>query len=356
MTLKIITLDSMQVAARKRRGLGEMQDIPKAKFQDGFDLKSQFRVKGNVAEFINAGDFAAAFYARQAYEVDAGRDENPQLFQPFYSIVTDSSLPETINTNILGPTGVVFLEVKEGGEVQFASVGESSKTVSLAQYAVGLAYSEKLVRFNRSWQLPIIERRFGQAHNALLNHLHLSPILTQSYGAANSTDGTALTSFLVAASMPEKYLRAFEAAITASVGDTSNPRRGPYAILCATGDLFTIERALNRVQQQGFDLQSSAIGQIRYIVAYDGWTGTRGKKSVSYTGAAVGTAHLVHLGHKDADFQGFVQQPLRRQEQPGDMKRFNLAEVIYDTWLGVYSNPLAAVEEITLPVAASGAS
>src|SRR5690606_18998163 len=87
----------------------------------------------------------------------------------------------------IGPGGVIFEEVFEGGEVKFSSIGASEYTVPIRHWATGLEYSKDLVIFNELWNVPIVERQMGVAHNALLNHLHLGPILTYSYTAANQT-------------------------------------------------------------------------------------------------------------------------------------------------------------------------
>ena len=353
MTVQVITKDSLVAKSKKARGLRETDDIPRSGFEEGFDITKHINVSKGIGEFISSDDFASAFYTRQKYEVDAGRDEEPLLYLPIYSEVVDSTLPRTLNINTLGPAGVVFVEIKEGGEVVFATVGQGSKSVTILHFATGISYTEDLFMYNELWRLPNIERQFGIAHNALLNHLHFNPIIAYGYTAANQTDGTALTSFKATADMPEKYLRAIEAAITNAVADK---RRGPYALLCATGDLFTVERALTVVAQQGFTRQSSAIGRIRALIAYDGWTGTRGKKSVSYGGASTGTAYLVDLGNKMIDFQSYAKHLLRRQTQPGDLKKFVVEEVIWDTRRGVYAGPANAVEEITWPGATDGAS
>src|SRR5690606_10825447 len=106
-------------------------------------------------------------------------------------------------------------------------------------------YSKDLVIFNSLWNVPIVERQMGVAHNALLNHLHLYPIINFNYQAANQTaavtTGTTLT---------EDYLLTIEAAITAGRTDTTNPRRGPYTLLVSSSDVFSVERALMRVPQQ----------------------------------------------------------------------------------------------------------
>jgi hypothetical protein len=244
----------------------------------------------------------------------------------------------------------------EGGEVKFATVSGDQKVVRIEQYAAGLEYSERLFLYNQLWQLAPIERQFGMAHNAALNHIHLNPILSHTYALANQTNGTTLTSFKATASMPEKYLRTLEQAMIDGINDTSNPRRGPYVLLCNTADLFTFERALRVVTQEGFDIQSTAINQIRNVIAYNGWTGTRGKKATTYSGVASGKAYLIDISMKMMDFQSYVKIPLRMTMGNPDVSRFIMSQTVYDTHLGAFAAPARAVQEITLPVAASGAA
>ncbi len=327
-----------------------MKARPQAAFKTGVDLTDHVRVTPqgvvSVAEFIGAGDFAAAFYERQRYEVDAGRDEEPQLFNTIYSPVHDGNLPETININTLGPGGFIFEQVTEGGEVKFATVGEGQKTITLYQYALGLEYTKKLFMFNQTWAFAPRERWIGTAYNALLNHIHFSPILTQTYGAANKTAASAKGSTLA-----EKTLNTLADAIIHSVTDTTNPRRGPYDLLISTSDMFLLEAGLKRRLQDGIDDKLSAANKIQNIVAYDGWSGSRGKKTVSYEGVTPGKAYLVSKQYRDTDFQSYFKQDLQSQTGDGDISRFIVEQVVYDAWFGIYANPVRAVEEITWPTA-----
>lgn len=322
--------------------------LPAARFADGVNLAEHIRLssggKYTMAE-IASDDFANAFYERQRYEVDAGRQEEPLVYQSLYSEVRDANLPKTVDVARLGPGGVVFSEITEGGEVKFATVGESNYSVPIVHYATGLEYTKDLVVFNQTWNLGIFERAAGIAWNALLNHIHLNPILSYGYAAANQTAANT-TSDVSAA---ELMLLTLEDAITNSTTDTSNPRRGPYDLLVSTSNLFMIERALKRRLQDGIDVQSSAISQIQNIIAYDGATLTRGKKAVSYSGVSAGTAYLVSKQYGSQDFQSWIKQDLMFASGPGDLSRFILEQIVGDAYLGVYANPAAAVEEVTLP-------
>ncbi len=276
--------------------------------------------------------------------MSAGRDAEPLLYTPIYNEVSDPSLPRNVSIYKLGPAGVIFDEVTEGGEVKFITVGQSNFTVPIRHYAVGLEYSKDLVVYNELWNLPIIERQAGAAFNALKNHVHLSPFLTATYGASNQTSAASDGSTLA-----ENYLRTVENAVTHAMTDTTNPRRGPYALLVSSANLFTMERALLRVPQEGLAIQSSAVGRVQQIIAYDGWSGTRGKKTVSYSGVTAGKAYLINLGFKEQDHQSYEKQPLESQSGNGDLSRFILENAVLDSYFGVYANPTASTEEITLP-------
>lgn len=326
---------------------------PTVQMPEGLDIRQHIKEMGRdekgsrIFEFVGTGDFSSEWNQRVRYEVDAGRDQEPILYTPFYSVISDPSLPKNVSLQKIGPGGVVFEEVFEGGEVKFVSVGSSEESVSIRHFGAGLEYSKDLFIFNELWNVAIVERQAGIAHNALLNHLHFGPILTFTYAAANQTAANTAGD-----SIAENYLLTLEDAITNAKADTANPRRGPYALLISSSNMFMWERALFKVAQQGFSKQSSAIDMVRAIVAYDGWTGTRGAKVTTYSGVTANKAYLVDLANRDADFVSYVKQPLELTMGNPDVSRFIREQSVWDLYYGVYSNPLRAVEEITLPTTA----
>jgi hypothetical protein len=323
------------------------QNKPKIAFPAGLNIRDHVREidQGNgqlIHEFIGTDSFGAEWQTRQRYEVDAGRVEEPLLYQPIYDIINDATLPKNVSVNQIGPGGVVFEEVFEGGEVKFSSVTSAEFSVPIRHWATGLEYSDDLLAFNELWRVPVFERAMGIAHNALENHLHLSPIISANYQAANQT------AFVTTGdSDAEDVFLTIQAGITASRTDTTNPRRGPYILLVSSADLFRIEMALTRVGQLGFTRQSSAISMVTSVIAYDGWTGTRGKKVTTYTGVTAGKAYLINTGYRGMDFQSYVKEDLVQYGTQEDVSRF-LTQVIYHSRLGVFANPLRAVEELTI--------
>jgi hypothetical protein len=321
----------------------------KVPFPAGMRLGDHLRETGKgsdghrIYEFIGTDNFGAEWNERRRYEVNAGRDEEPLLYGPIYEEIRDAGLPKNVSVQRIGPGGVVFEEVLEGGEVKFSTITSSEYAVPIKHYATGVEYSKDLVVFNELWRVPLVERAAGIAYNALLNHLHLSPILTATYAAANQT--AAVTS---GATTTEDFFLTVESAITNSKADGTNRRRGPYVLLVSSAQAFAVEKALQRVPQQGNTIQSSALDQVRSVIVYDGWTGTRGKKTVTYSGVTAGKAYLISQQYRGEDFQSFMKQDMMEAGQEEDISRF-LTQVVWDCYFGVYANPVAAVEEITWP-------
>ncbi len=335
MTIKIVSREHLS------------QSKPIRGFKPGFKLSDHVReVRGDngqqVYEFVGMGDFGANWSDRQRYEIDAGRNEEPVLYTPIYQEIRDANLPRNVAVNRLGPGGVVLNQILEGGEVQFATVGGSEFSVPILHYGVGLEYSKDLVVFNEMWNVPIVEREVGIAYNALLNHVHLNPILVYAYAAANQTafNNTGATTV-------EDVMLTIEDGIANSMTDATNPRRGPYVILCSPANLFTIEKALTTVPQQGVTLQSRAIDMVRAVIAYDGWTGTQGGITTTYSGVTSGKCYLISTQYQGREFRSYMKQDLANEGEERDLSRF-LTQTAWDTYFGVYANPIGAVEEVTI--------
>ncbi len=341
MTLKIYSKDLL---ARKRNSIA---------MPPGLVLRDHVREVrspkgGLVREFIDATDFGTEWNTRRQYEVDNGRDQEPILYTPFYSIIEDASLPKNVEIDSIGPAGVIMQQILPGGEVKFATIGSGQITVPILKYGVGLEYSEDLVLYNQLWNVAIVERQVGIAYNALLNDVHLSPFISYAYAAANQTAANT-----AGASVVENTMLTFEDAIVNARADTTNPRRGPYWILCSTADVFNIEKALITVPQVGVSLQApSARAAIRGVVAYDGWIGTMGNLSVTYTGVTAHKAYLVDTAYQAKYLRSFMKIGLTNAMGNPDVSRFVLDQIVWSTHFGAYASPIATTEEVSLPTTA----
>ena len=113
--------------------------------------------------------------------------------------------------------------------------------------------------------------------------------------------------------------------------------------------IFALERMMTRVPQVGFSVQApSALSSIRSVIVYDGWTGTRGYKVTTYPGVPAGKSYLISQQYRGQDFRSFEKQALQNEGTETDISRF-LTQSVWDSYYGVYANPLRSVTEITWP-------
>lgn len=345
----------------------ERNDIPYAEMPASFDPRSHLRAvngSGHVAEFTgaSAGQFAQGFFTRLRTEVQNGRELVPTLFENIYNIQRSADIQEveTIYTFGDDDVGVALKEVLPGGQVQWASIGGGEKTIRQRQWARGIEYTKRLIKFGKFFQMAPVERAFGRAANALQNHIHFDPILTNTYESRNQTDGGALGEpfkFRADASMVEKFHRTLDAAMAHARADTTYHRPGPYALLVSNSDVSIARMALENPAQQGFSqVSATVIDNIDLIIAYRGWHGSDGNETVDYDGVETGTAYLIDLSQAMFDFQSLYSQDWEMTDVGAEHARFVVERVLWDMWFGVYAAPERAVEEITWPEAADGES
>lgn len=344
---KLWTKDLLEVK-RKPRG-----------FKPGTKVAEQFKAPHQeggkwVREFIAPEDFGTAWTTRQQYEISAGLDMEPLLYEPLFDEYVDESFPSNVTWNTMGPNGVVFTRLLPGGETQFSSIGAGSKSIPIYDFTVGIEYSERMFVYNEFFGVQAFEREAGIASNALMNHIHLSPFLTYTYTGPNQTAASAIGSTLA-----EKTLRTLEDAITNARTDTTlavreagpNYRRGPYALLVGSGNFFTVERALNGASTVSADLQSSSRAMISDLIVYDGWSGTMNGETYTYSGVSANKAYLIDISAaaRMKYAISLIKFTLKQLNGSDDVSRLiRQQEILWDA-AGVYVNVPALAEEISLP-------
>ncbi len=314
-------------------------------FARGFDLKNvtvESDRPGVLAEFIGTGDQAQAWNERRRYEMTSGALEEPLLYETIYTTEVNNQLPMILPIFKSGDFGVIMQLVVEGGEAKAISMSGTDLTVRQQQYAALLQYT-KLMRMYNMLNLAVnAERAVGVATNALLNHAHLSPILTATYGADNQTAASA-----VGSTIQEKYINTLGDAIENSAADN---RRGPYDLIVTGANSVMVKRVLYPVPQQGITLQlPELLGDIENVIVYRGWSGTQGLKTATYAAPTAGKAYLVDKSRKMDNFYSMMKQPLMDEAGNADVSRFIEEQTVWDIHFGVTALPLNAVEEITWP-------
>jgi hypothetical protein len=307
---------------------------------DGFD-RGNYR--SMLAEMIDTAQGQMALLEKVRIDVAFGLADIPLLYGPIYErIAPPGGFPGgafqideyTLTSN------VVFLQKFEGGEVQFGTLAKGAPSVGLIQtYAAGFEWTEDMIEFDKTWNIELNNRAFGRAYNALLNHLHLSPIIAGTYGAGNSQPADATAG----ASLQEQTHRTFQGAYTETV--TATPRRTGTVLLASEANRFQIEEAL---LTPVLDSSNNPLPNvpINTIIYYDGETITRGSDVYTYAGVTPGTCFLIFPQRK---MKELIHHDLRIDIGPPDISRLVEGQQVGRARRGLYANLTESVEKITLP-------
>jgi hypothetical protein len=297
-------------------------------------------LKKPVREMITTGQGSMDLLEKVRVDVDFGLAEVPLLYQPVYEFI-GGPFPGgvvQINENTL-QGNVVFLQKFEGGEVIFGTLAKGvPSTVGIATYAAGFEWTEDMIEFDRTWDITLNNRAFGRAYNMLLNHLHLSPILSYTYTAPNQVPANA-----TGTTLSEKTLLTFMAGYTEAVGATL--QRTPSVILASETNRFQIEDALLTPVR---DTSGNPLPRVPVdtIIYYGGASITNGVKTYTYSGVTTGKAYFIFPKQR---FKELVHHDLRIDIGPADISRLIEGQQVGRARRGLYADIANSVEEITLP-------
>lgn len=280
-------------------------------------------------------------------DVEIGRESVPLLYTPIYDRKEDRNFPEVFDAKWAQRGVVVFVEHMEGEEVKFGHLqAEEGPIARIKTYAAGFEYTEDMEEYNQTFFMEEINRAMGEAHNALLNHIHLYPIFGYSYGAKNKTDvvlvdaeGNAVADAKDA--HPDLSMRA---TLRKGIADARAAKR-PGTILLVSGTrLDHVNDALGKMHVRGTDY--AALGGIDTVIAYDGWNVQVGKKEFSYPGVPTDKAYLIR---PKQGFKELIKHDLIVDANMGDLSRLVAAQIVGRSRRGTFAALDENVQEITLP-------
>jgi hypothetical protein len=300
-----------------------------------------------IGEMMTSEQTRDELLQKVVLDVELGREQVPALYGPIYERMEDANFPEQFEAKWAQYGSVIFYEHMEGGEVKFGSLAaEQGPTAFIKGYSAGFEYTKELELFNQTFNLELLNRSFGEAHNAILNHLHLNPILSFAYKAANKTavvfvdeNGKVLPD-----ATGSHYILSLRATLKKGLKDARTAKRPGTILLANSADQEDIKDALS-----SFTVGATpygALSGITDIIFYDGWDTQVGKKSLSYQAVAAGKAYLVR---PKRGFKELIKQGLQINATMGDQSRLVESQVIGDFWRGVFAAVEENVQEITFP-------
>lgn len=349
MNPRVITIDILKEERRKQTveadvpfiAPGGKQAVVKKKIVNG-EMET-FELTKPLGEMLTTPAGLYDVIQKSVIDLELGREAVPLLYGPIYRRLEDASFTEFVEIAPFIYCQVVFLEHLELEEVRFGARKVGTKdTVPIITYAAGFQITEDMVMYDKTWQITELNRAMGEAHNALLNHLHFNPILSYSYASKNKTAASSTGSTYL-----EKLRNTIKAGLIHASQDENTDtraRRKPTTLLAASANRWDIEQALQRMVIGGTEYP--AISGIDTLIFYDGWSGMVGEKSYSYTGCASTKFYLIET---QKYFRELVKHELRVDASLADLSRLVEQEIVGRFRRGVVASPANAVEECTLP-------
>jgi hypothetical protein len=283
-------------------------------------------------------------------DLELGREQVPLLYQPIYRRIEDRNFTENVDVAPFIGAQVVFLEHLELGEVKMGTRKIGPKeTVPLLTYTAGFEWTEDIVMYDKTWEVQQLNQAMGEAYNALLNHIHLYPIISYNYAAKNKTAAVTLmddgsTPYTTHRERVRATIR--KALIHASQDkdqDTNAPRR-PSILLAHSSRRWDIQDALGRFTVGGTEY--APLDGIDTLIFYDGHTIQVGGETYDFAGCDPNKAYLIE---PQRYYRELVKHDLLVDAAPGDLKRLVEQVMVGRARRGVIASPAKSVEEITLP-------
>lgn len=352
---RIMTLDGLR--AERRSGkieialpymigdgvVGEMRSVPFRLENGAVEILELGRP---IGELLTTSPGQEALIQKTVVDLQLGREEVPLLYRPIYRTIEDRNF--TRNVEIRGLTNgraqSVFLEYMEGEEVRFgARTFGTQDTVPIITYTTGFQITEDMRVYDQSWEVSQQSRAIGEAYNALLNHVHLYPIISFAYAAANQTPADATAG----ATLRERTRNTLVSAFQAAASDTNNEtRRGrrPTVLLAHSSRRFQIEDAIQRMLIDGTEY--AAFTAIDTFIYYDGYSITVGETTYTYGGCPTNKGYLIE---PSTYFRELIKHDLLVTAGNPDVSRLIEEQIVARARRGVFASPEKAVEEITWP-------
>jgi len=317
-------LDGKLFEVEKKIVNGEMETLELAK------PVGEMLTSGSVEQFKD-------LLRKVVLDVELGREQVQLLYQPIYERIQDANLPRVIDAKWALTGTVYFTEHIEGEEVKFGKLqAEEGPTARILTYTAGFEYTKEMKDFNEAFTVEILNRAIGEAYNALLNHIHLAPILSAILTGKNATEykGT---------SGDPAWVGIYKT-INQAIADAAKEKRPGTILLASTVNQADIEMAL----RGGHQIEGTvypAIAGIQSVIYYDGWDTTVGKKSYSYPGVSEDTAYLIR---PKRGFKELVKQDLQIEATSADLSRLIESQIVAYAYRGVYAAVGENVQKIAL--------
>ncbi len=273
-------------------------------------------------------------------DISAEEANHPPLYKEIYEEIKDSSFPQSLEVKDIIGLQTAFGIVGDGEAVPLSDFRcEDLGTVHFKTMATGYSVTEEWVAFNQAWKVENANKAIGQAHNAILDHIHLSPIISATYDASCETkkvtvkDGTPL----------QIVYHSLRAGLKDAMARRN--RKGyifkPSIALCNSATALDVMCAIKGETEKGKTLGS--LGMIDKVVVYDGWAGE--VNGVKYEFSSPKTNEVFLIEPKKT-FKALVKKDLTKLEQKGNILSLSNLEIVQFFIRAVVADVNGAVHKV----------
>jgi hypothetical protein len=375
---KLITRDSLReqiLAAGKplvtEYAIGEQAETggPGTSFEiprraDG-TLKS-LKMTKPVGEFLGSSAMVEELAQVVTVQIESGRDEHPLLYKPIYQTVSNPGLPRLLSSGFQMYADAVWLQHLEGQEVRFGTTrAEMGPTVPIVTYTSGFEWDEDIEVYDEGWRVEMANKAIGDSYNALLNHIHLSPLINFDYATAGNTTAfqTAPSGNPIEAIRITLRLALADAAGKVDGQGRKHPIRPTVALanlatayklndaLSVIGDVSAIGAGTNSTdlflgRQSDTAGPNPSVNQISSIIVYDGDNMQMGNLRWDYGGMADDEVLLIQPKRNAFEY---IKHDMRVDtERPADLSRLVVAQMVARTRRGLLAVPESSIWKVAL--------
>lgn len=271
-----------------------------------------------LSEIISTSEGGKQFVEKTNYDAFQGRENVPLLYKGIYTTLVNADFPEAIIAKGMGAVEIVFVKKMENENVRFGRIAAGEEQiVKFATYAAGIDVTEDMIEYNKTWEITEMAVAFGEAYNKLLNHLHLSPIISATY----VTTAGGLSAQRTAQKDGTAQLIAFATDIETTLTNALT--------VLGTRNLFVLANSLDQVRLENAiasalynDNQTPTVLRRTLdpanFVYYDGDEVVVGEKEYVYDGVVAGA---IIMGIAKKNFREYIKHDLRLSPLEGDLNK-----------------------------------
>jgi len=275
-------------------------------------------------------------------DISSEMQAKPPLYKEIYEEIKDASFPASLEVKDVIGMQTAFGIVGDGEAVPLGEFRvEDMGTVRFKTYATGYSITEEWVAFNQFWKIEMANKMVGQAHNAILDHMHFAPIINATYDAKAKTGKKTVTGATPLQNVYESIRQGLKDAMSRRT--TRGDILRPSVVLCNSATAMDIQSAVKGETEKGKTL--GTIGMIEKIIAYDGWQGKVNGVEYKFD---MPKNNVIYLIEPKRGFKALVKKEVTRVEQKGNILRLGNLDVVEFFMRALVADVANSVHEVTV--------